>query len=93
MLGTFNAIGEIDLFTAPSFSAGIHDAIDGCDNALVAVDCSGVTFMDSSGYDVLVDATEYAERHGRTLVVRNASRPCARLFQIFAHEGELRFDR
>lgn len=92
MLGTFNATGEIDLFTAPRFSAGIHDAIDRSDNALVAVDCSGVTFMDSSGYEVLVDATDYAARHGRTLVVRNASRPCRALFRVFEADGELRFD-
>jgi anti-anti-sigma factor len=92
MLGTFNAVGEIDLFTAPTLRAGIHDAIDRSDSALVAVDCSGVTFMDSSGYEVLVDATEYAARQGHTLVVRNASRPCTRVLHVFAADGELRFD-
>ena len=92
MLGAFNAVGEIDLLTAPALNAGIHDAIDRSDDALVAVDCSGVTFMDSSGYEVLVDATEYAARRGHTLVIRNASRPCTRLFHAFADDAELRFD-
>jgi anti-anti-sigma factor len=92
MLGTYEAIGEIDLLTAPALSAGLHDAIDRSDDALVAVDCSGVTFMDSSGYEVLVDATEYAARHGHTLVIRNASTSCTRLFRVFEAEAELRFD-
>ena len=92
MPGTFNALGEIDLFTAPGLSSGLHEAIDRSDDAIMAVDCSGVTFMDSSGYEVLVDATEYAARLGRTLVIRNASRPAARLFRIFEAEDELRFD-
>ena len=45
--------------------------VDRSDEAFVSVDCSGVTFMDSAGYHVLVDATDYAVRRGHTLVIRN----------------------
>lgn len=78
MLGIFKTIGEIDLATAPAFNADLHDAIDCSDEALVVVDCSGVTFMDSAGYRVLVDATDYAFRRGRSLVMRDMPPLCAR---------------
>src|SRR5712691_9197837 len=73
MLGTCMALGEIDTATAPAFNADLHDTIDDSDEAFVSVDCSGVTFMDSAGYHVLVGATAYAGRRGRTLVIRNMS--------------------
>jgi anti-anti-sigma factor len=73
MPGTCMAIGEIDTATASAFDADLRDAIDSSDEAHISVDCSGVTFMDSAGYHVLVDATNYAVRRGRTLVIRNLS--------------------
>lgn len=44
MLATCEAVGEIDKATAPAFSADLRDAIDRSDEAIVSVDCSGVTF-------------------------------------------------
>ncbi len=75
--------------TAPSFSADLHDAIDASDEAVVSVDCSGVTFMGSAGYRALVDATEYATRRGHTLVVRNMSSSCARVVRLFSDTDDL----
>ena len=86
------AVGEIDTATAPSFSADLHDTIDGSDEAFVSVDCSGVTFIDSAGYHVLVDATNYAVRRGHTLVLRNLSLSCARLLRLCDLDCELRVE-
>jgi len=92
MLGTCTSSGEIDRASAPTFGAEIYDTIDNSDEALVSVDCSGITFMDSAGYHVLVDATRYAVKRGHTLVIRNPSPSCAMLLRLCDMESELRID-
>ena len=92
MLGTCTSIGDTDRASAAAFGAQIYEMIDDSDEALVSVDCSGVTFMDSAGYHVLVDATKYAIRRGHTLVIRNPSHACAMLLRLCDIERELRID-
>ncbi len=92
MLGTCIARGEIDRSTVASFHAHLRDAIDRSDEALVSIDCSGVTFMDSAGYRALVDATRYALRHGHTLVIRDMSSACAMLIRLCDTSGDLRVE-
>ena len=89
MLATCKAVGDIDASTAPSFNTDLHDVIDNADEAFVNVDCSGLTFIDSAGYHVLVDATNYAVRRGHTLVIRNLSSSCATLIRLFDVDREL----
>ncbi|HEY5170332.1 MAG TPA: STAS domain-containing protein [Acidimicrobiia bacterium] len=92
MLGTCTALVEIDRSTVASFHAHLRDAIDSSDEALVSIDCSGVTFMDSAGYRALVDATRYATRHGHTLVIRDMSSACAMLIRLYNTGGDLRVE-
>ena len=92
MLGTCRAIGEIDLSTAPALNAAMHEAIDCSESTAVVVDFSDVSFMDSAGFHVLVDATEYAARRGRTLVVHNLSPSCAKLIRLCDWDNELRVE-
>jgi anti-anti-sigma factor len=90
LLGTYNAGGEIDVSTAAELLAALRDLIDYSDEAIVSVDCSTLTFMDSAAFHALVDATEYAARRGHTLVVRNLTPACARLIRLCDFEHELR---
>ena len=92
MLGICKAVGEIDAVTGAAFGVLLRDAIDGSDEPLVSVDCTGVTFMDPAGYHALVDATQYAARRGHTLVIRNVSTPCARLLRFYDWDRELRVE-
>jgi anti-anti-sigma factor len=92
VLGICKAFGEIDTSSAPAFNAHLHDAIDSSDEALVVVDCSGVTFMDSAAFHVLVDATEYAVRRGHALVIRNMSPSSAMLLRLCDLDRELRLE-
>ena len=92
MQGVCKGLGEIDTATAAAFSADLRDAIDGSDEVVVSVDCSGVTFMDSAGYHVLVDVTDYAARRGHTLMIRNMSPACARLLRLCDLDRELRVE-
>jgi anti-anti-sigma factor len=89
MLGTCKALGEIDAATAALFNADLHDVIDNADEAFVNVDCSGLTLIDLAGDGVLVDATNYAVRRGRPLVIRNLSPSCATLIRLFDVDREL----
>jgi anti-anti-sigma factor len=90
MLGTCEAIGDIDMATVPALIADLRRAIDNADETMVGVDCSRVTFMDSAGYHALMDATAYAARRGHTLVIRDASTSCARLIRLCDPNRELR---
>jgi anti-anti-sigma factor len=92
MLGICTAIGEIDVATAPAFNTVLHDTIDSSEEPIVSVDCTDLTFIDLAGYHVLVDATQYAMRRGRTLVIRNLSTSCARLIQLYDADRELRLE-
>ena len=89
MLAICKALGEVDAASAPSFSIDLHEAIDNAEEAFVNVDCSGMTFIDSAGYHVLVDATNYAVRRGHTLVIRNLSPSCAALIRLCDLDREL----
>lgn len=93
MLGTCTALGDIDRSSASKFDAELRGAIDAAEEVLVRVDCSGVTFMDSAGYRVLVGATEYAVQRGHRLVLGDMSSPCAMLIGLCDSSHELRIER
>ncbi len=92
MLGTCQAIGDIDAATGTAFGVLLRQTVDNSDESLVSVDCAGVTFMDPAGYHVLVDAARYAARRGRTLVIRNMSPPSARLIGLYGWDRALRVE-
>ncbi len=59
------------------------------DGGGVVVDMAGVSFVDSSGLRVLIDAHLRAERHGRSLVLVEPSPAVRRLLEISGLEGVL----
>jgi anti-anti-sigma factor len=60
--------GELDSTTVQPVRAGLFDQLDRGHRGLV-VDLSGVTFMGSTGLQVLVDAIAHARRSGKVLAV------------------------
>lgn len=56
------ARGELDLLSAPLLSAEVG-AILGADARPVAIDLTEITFIDSAGIHVLVNASQRARRH------------------------------
>jgi anti-anti-sigma factor len=92
MLGTRKVLGEIDIANAPAYFAELHDAIDDSEGPLVVADCSELTLMGSAAYHVLVDATAYAVRRDRTLVIRNLSPKCASVMRLCDRERELHIE-
>jgi anti-anti-sigma factor len=60
--------------------------------SVITVDMSGVSFMDSSGLRVLMDATTRAREGGGDLIVARPSAAVARLVEISGLSEQLRLD-
>jgi anti-sigma B factor antagonist len=73
--------GEIDIATAPAVRRFLMAAISGGDVHL-AVDMSGVTFIDASGIGVLVAAANRARQAGGGLSLLAPSRQVRRLLDV-----------
>jgi anti-anti-sigma factor len=73
---------EIDAATAPAFLAAMCEATDWADNRAVVIDCSAITFMDSSAFHAISAAHHYAIEHDHALVIRGLAESCRRVVRI-----------
>jgi anti-sigma B factor antagonist len=80
--------GEIDAHTAPLLAAAMTDLPAGD----VTVDVAGVSFMDSSGLRVLIDAASRARDGGGDLIIAHPTPGISRLVEISGLGGQLRLD-
>jgi anti-sigma B factor antagonist len=60
--------GEVDLYTSPQLRTAILKAVPKAGNG-VAVDLSGVGYIDSSGVATLVEGLRSAKKHGKTFTL------------------------
>jgi anti-sigma B factor antagonist len=75
--------GEVDAVAAPKLGSLLYELADE-GNSGVVVDLSGVTFMDSTGIGVLLNALRhFSIRHGRMVLVC----PTERLLRPFQISG------
>jgi len=81
--GALVLVGEIDSFTAPDLAARLADT------SIVAVDLSGVTFIDSSGLRALVEAHQRHADADAGLTLRRPSAAVQRLLEISGLHGHL----
>jgi anti-anti-sigma factor len=89
MLGFCEANVEVDLFNAPAFAAALRGEIDWAYRRAVFIDCSAITFMDSSAFHALIYAHRYAADLGHLLVLRNLRPNCARVIRLCDRDNEL----
>jgi anti-sigma B factor antagonist len=80
--------GEIDAHTAPLLANALADLRAGD----TTVDVAGVSFMDSSGLRVLIDAATRARDGGGDLIIANPTPGISRLVEISGLGGQLRLD-
>ena len=78
---TLVACGEIDLATAPTFLEQLV-AVAAEAHSPALVDLSGVTFLDSSGLNALVDARQRGQDPDVSLVLLNPSPVCRRVLEL-----------
>jgi len=77
----YNLRGEIDLATAPSFRADF-ELLLAASSADVVVDCAGLTFIDSSGIAVLLEARDALAAQGRRFSLEHVSSTPLRSLQL-----------
>jgi anti-sigma B factor antagonist len=80
--------GEIDAHTAPNLATALAALPEG----VVRVDMAEVSFIDSSGLRVLMEAMTKARERGGDLVVSQPSPAVARLIEISGLGDQLRLD-
>jgi anti-sigma B factor antagonist len=73
--------GELDISTAARLQQELGGLLD-AGTERVAVDLSGVVFMDSSALSALVAARERAVLHSQQLTLSNPSPACAKVLGI-----------
>ena len=76
--------GEIDHHCAKSYISGINSKIEAYSPAVCILDFSGVTFMDSSGIAVVINALRTMKASGGTLSVTS---PQSQVMKVFRASG------
>ena len=81
-------VGEIDAHSAPALGAALGDLPD---VSQVVADFAGVTFMDSSGLRVLLDAAMKATGAGKTFAITHPQAAIRRVVEISGLGAHLHF--
>jgi anti-sigma B factor antagonist len=84
--------GEIDLYTSPQLRERLLEAAASAEAApFVALDLTGVSFVDSSGLGVIVGGLKHVrERNGDLQVVASDDSPVAKLLSLTSLDGAIR---
>jgi anti-sigma B factor antagonist len=84
--------GEVDLSTAPLVRSELARLIS-ADDAHLLIDCAQLTFIDSTGVAVLLEANQKLEAGGRHLLLLNVQRGPRRVLETLGLSDLLRFER
>lgn len=79
---TMRLRGELDMATVPPFQQILQTRIGAGDYDTVVVDLGGLTFTDSAGLTILVEANEQARRNSVALVLMGVGRQVRKLMEI-----------
>jgi anti-anti-sigma factor len=73
------AVGELDIHSCPELDRAVTDVAGA---TRLVLDLSGLSFIDSAGLRVILQAEQTSKAAGGKLVVRAPSPPVRRLFEI-----------
>jgi anti-sigma B factor antagonist len=85
--GVIVPVGEVDLVTVHEVRENVRAAAADCRR--VVLDLRQVTFMDSSGLRLLVEAQQEADRDGFSLAVVRGPASLERLFEVTGLDARL----
>jgi anti-anti-sigma factor len=71
--------GDIDMATAPTAETDFLALALRTDSTTLALDCTGLTFIDSSGIHML---EHVAKRSGKVVQLDNVPSTCRRIFEV-----------
>ena len=83
--------GDVDLAAARALLLDLQQALE-CSSANVVVDCTDVTFIDSTGMYVMLQARRALERQGREMHILNAGDKQRRAFEVIGQTDILSED-
>jgi anti-sigma B factor antagonist len=83
-------LGELDMATRPQVERALRRAEDS-GAGVIELDLSGLTFMDSSGVHIALEAHDRAERRGHTLLLLEGAETVQRIFKLTGTEDRLGF--
>lgn len=81
--------GELDISTAPQLRAALRDLEPR--PALLFIDLRGLTFLDTSGLQLILEERQRAEDDGRELRIVRGAPPLHRLFELAGLGAHLPF--
>ena len=81
--------GAIGMFEAPDLQIQLEAAMAAGDDLLV--DCSELTYIDSTGIRTLLEAHQALEASGRRMLIANMNNSTRRVFDILGLTDVLRF--
>ncbi len=84
--------GELDLSQVPAAEQTFR-SVEGSKPSMLIVDLSGLTFIDSSGLRLVLEADHRARRDGRRLVLIEGPESVQRVFLIALLDKRLEFVR
>jgi anti-sigma B factor antagonist len=84
--------GEVDLAVAPQLREDLRIIVRASDADLV-VDCTHLTFIDSTGITVLLEAHRDLRQRGRELYVANVRTTARTAFEVLGLGDLLRHDQ
>ncbi len=74
--------GEVDLFSSPKMRSAIMDAINRKEVRQVAVNLSGVNYIDSSGVATLVEGLQFARSRNCRFVLFGLQRAAREVLEL-----------
>ena|SRR4051812_1457262 len=83
---------DLDLESAAEVRSELRAIIARTDSH-VLVDCTRLSFVDSTGVAVLLEAHRDLRAEGREMLVANVPNRCRRVFAILGLDDLLRYDR
>ena len=78
--------GEIDFATAPNLQDALNETLS-TDVEYITLDFQNVTFLDSEGLKVLLQAYQELREHGGKLNVQGCNKFVAKTFEILGVQG------
>ena len=80
--GVIALIGDIDLNTTDPIRRAALEMVGGAHTPVLVVDCSRLTFVDSTGIGMLVGLHKRLAMTGGQLILANVAGPCAEVLRL-----------
>jgi anti-sigma B factor antagonist len=85
---TVRVVGEVDMANADEVLGWIRDAVDSADCSVLKVDLLRLSFLDSAGVRMLIEARDFARTKGAIMTVVNPQRIVYEVLQISGVAGQ-----